>query len=227
MRRLKLLLLPLFLFAEETTILQIEGKTALIEPQNLPIGISGIVLHKISKELQTIVARAILIQPDKVRFTTYDALAQPSLPTPNIKPTKGDEVILGYLSNRALAITPNLYTYQNLVSNFQDYEFLHPDLFATELSKEKNPAPTRKDFKNFCNKFALSTVFITLKDTTLQLDCYSFSILKDYPIPAQGQEVQLPFYSRVNKIEKPFFHFFNKKEVKDYYSYYKNLVEER
>jgi len=226
LKRLKIFLLPLFLFANETTILETDGKTALIQPQNLPLGISGIVLHKLSDNLQTIVARAILTDSDRIRFEVYDALAQPSLPRPNIKPQKGDEVILGYLSHRALAITPNLYTYQTLTSQLKEYEFLHPDLFAVELSKEKNPAPTRKDFKNFCNKFALSTIFISLKDTTLELDCYSFSVLKSYPWAVENsQEIELPFYSRVKEIETSFFDFFGTKEVENYFTYFKNLVE--
>ena len=222
-----LFLLFVTLFAGETTILKTDKNSATIEPQELPIGTSGVVVHTFSPELRSIVARAILVAPDRIEFQVYDALAQPSLPRPNITPQKGDSVILGYLDDRALIVAPNFATYQALAQEFSGYQLLHPDLFATELSKAKHPAPSKEDFKNFCNKFALSTIFLALKDETLQLDCYSFTPLKHYSFKAKGDNVHLPFYSRVKEIESSIFDFFGTKEITNYFAYYTNLVERK
>ena len=222
-----LLIVTFTLFANETKILKTDGKSAVIPPQNLPIGTSGIVIHSFNPNLRSIVARAILVAPDRIKFEVFDALAQDSLPRPNIKPQPGDRVILGYLDDRAVIIAPNFSTYQKLSEEFGGYELLHPDLFAAELSKAKHPAPTREDFKNFCNKFALSTIFLALDDRTLQLDCYSFTPLQSYDIKADRQNLKLPFYSRIKEIESSIFDFFGDNEIKDYFDYYKKLVESK
>ncbi|NPA63598.1 MAG: hypothetical protein GXO16_01365 [Epsilonproteobacteria bacterium] len=222
-----ILLSASLLLAQETTIIKSEGSHATIEPQDLPLGISGIVIHTFNPDLRSIIARAILVAPDRIRFEVFDALAQESLPRPAIKPRPGDRVILGYLDDRALIIAPNLGTYQVLAQEFEGYDLLHPDLFAAELSKAKHPAPSKEDFKNFCNKFALSTIFLALKDRTLQLDCYSFTPLRSYPIAAKTESLQLPFYSRVKEIESSIFDFFGDNEIKDYFEYYQMLVESK
>ncbi len=227
LRALLLSLFALTLFAAQTTILKVHKDSALIKEQALPIGTSGIVIHSFSKELQSIIARAILTAPDKIRFEVYDALAQESLPRPNITPQAGDKVILGYLDDRAVIIAPNLATYQKMAQEFSGYELLHPDLFAAELSKAKHPAPSKEDFKNFCNKFALSTILLALKDKALQLDCYSFTPLQTFAIQADTKNVKLPFYSRVKEIESSIFDFFGNNEITNYFEYYQNLVEKR
>ena len=218
-----LLLFSITLMANE--IVAVNKNSATIHPTSYAIGTSGIVIHHYDKEHASIVARAIVVDKDKIRFEVFDALAQDALPRPKTLPQKGDEVILGYLYDRALIIAPNLSTYQAVASKVSD-ELLHPDLFATELSKAKHPVPSRKDFKNFCNKFALAKLYIALKDRSAIVDCYSFKKVGELAIQSEAKAIKLPFYSRLKEIETSIFDFFGKKEIPDYYQYYQSLMEQ-
>ncbi|NPA56570.1 MAG: hypothetical protein GXO19_02410 [Epsilonproteobacteria bacterium] len=219
-------ILTLTLLGGEREILSVEGGYGSIEAVSLPKGTSGIVVHHFDGEHSTIIARAILEAPDRIRFVVYDALAQPNLPKPKMGPQKGDTLILQYLYHRLVAIAPNYKSYEELRSKI-DGEWIHPDLFAAELAKEKHPAPTRQDFRNFCNKFAVGRVAIILKERAHILDCYSFSTLQTVPMERVDEKVQKPFYTRITKIEGSLFNFFGPKEMEDYYTYYTRLMEGR
>lgn len=218
------LLFGSFLFANE--IVSINQNGAKIHTTSYPIGTSGIVIHHYDKKHASIVARAIVTGVDTIRFEVFDALAQDALPRPKTLPQKGDEVILGYLYDRALIIAPNLATYQAIANKIEE-ETLHPDLFATELSKAKHPVPSREDFKNFCNKYALAKIYIAFKDGSAIVDCYSFQQIGSLQVGSLGENIKLPFYSRLKEIESSIFDFFGKKEIQNYDAYYKSLMEQK
>ena len=227
LRILALLFFTISLFADiKTDIIKVQGEEATITPVDAPLGVSGIVIHRFDKDHATIVARAILRAKDRVSFEVYDALAQEALPKPKITPQPKDEVILEYLYNRGIIIAPNLELFNLVKSNHPDITWLHPDLFATELSKEKNPAPTPKDFKNFCNKFAVGVVYIARSGEGTLVDCYTFAPLKKESLP-KATSYKLPFYSRIKEIESSLFSFFGHDEITGYDSYYKTLLEKR
>lgn len=207
-------------------IQKIEGHYAIIDSTQMPIGSSAIVVHHFDQEHSTIVARAILVAPNKVKFTTFKALAQPNLPKPKLLPQIGDEVIMGYLYDRGVIIAPNFQTYSAIAQSLP-ITWLHPDLFAAELAKAKHPAPTKEDFANFCDKFALAKVVIALKNEAKVLDCYSFATLQTLPITNETNTTKLPFYTRISKISGSLFDFFGSGEISDYYSYYKKLTERK
>ena len=226
MKFLLTILLSLSLFAAQSTIVKITGNGATIDPVDLPKDTSGIVIHHFDQTHSTIVARAILQDSSHIKFDVYDALRQPNLPKPNIKPQVGDSVILGYLYDRAIIIAPNYTTYAQ-IANKVHLNLVHPDLFAAELSKAKEPAPRRKDFRNFCNKFALAKVIIALKNEARVLDCYSFSTIDTLPIQSDANNVKKPFYTRLRKIPGSIFSFFGSDTIDNYFNYYTRLVEGR
>ena len=225
-RLLFLILISLPIWAEiHTTITKIEGSSATIEPVQAIKGMSGIVIHHFDANHSTIVARAIYQGGDTITFDVYDALAQESLPRPKILPQEGDEVILGYLYDRSLLIAPNLQSYQEFVNSHPDIQWLHPDLFAVELSKARHPVPQKEDFKNFCNKFATGTIHFALKDKVVEADCYTLAPLHSERFQINQTKVKLPFYSRIKEIESSIFDFFGQKEIPNYFSYYAHLLE--
>ncbi len=207
-------------------IQKIKGDRAIIDPVQMPVGSSGIVVHHFDDEHSTIVARAILVKSDEVQFTTFKALAQPNLPKPKLLPQVGDEVIIGYLYDRAIAIAPNFQLYSQITRTLP-LDWIHPDLFAAELAKTKHPAPTKEDFENFCDKFALAKVVIALKNEAKVLDCYTFTTLKSLPLAGETNVTKLPFYTRINKISGSLFDFFGSNEINNYYSYYTKLTEQK
>jgi hypothetical protein len=158
----------------ETTIIKDFGQKAQISPTNAPVGSSGIVVRNFDKIHTTIIARATYIGNNTIKYTVFDALAQKSLPIPNILPKKGDKVILNYLYNRGLIIAPSRQIYQKIVSSHTEIEWLHPDLFASQLSKDKNPTPSQEDFKKFCNTYSAGILYFALGNEGIFIDCYSF-----------------------------------------------------
>ena len=218
------LITAIALFAAQ--IQKVQKDSAIIDHSDLPIGSSGIVVHHFDADHSTIVARAILVAPNKIRFATFKALAQPNLPKPKLLPQVGDEVIMGYLYDRALIIAPNYQTYTQL-ANVLGLELLHPDLFAAELAKAKHPAPSKEDFENFCDKFAVGKVVIALQNEAKVVDCYSFATLQTLPLTSESNETKLPFYTRINKISGSLFSFFGSDEITDYFTYYQRLTERR
>ncbi len=212
---------------KKSKILSIDKKEATIEKVNAPIGSSGVVIHHFDKEHATIVAGVELIEPNRVRFTMFNALKQESLPTPNILPKINDEVILNYLYDRGVVIAPNFKTYEEIVKKHPEIEWVHPDLFAAQLSQYQNPAPTKKDFQNFCNKYALGIVYFAIENNGFFVDCQSFKKVARETITKKGVEIQLPFYSRIKEIETSWLNFYGSGEITNYDNYYNNLMESR
>jgi len=212
---------------KESIIINSSQRTATIKDIDVPVGSSGIVIHYFDKEHSTVVARAELIKKNKIAYRLFDTLKQENLPTPKILPKNGDKVILNYLYDRGLIIAPNYKTYKNIINNYNEIEWLHPDLFAAELSREKNPAPTKESFKKFCNKYAVGIIYMAINNKGYFVDCYSFKKVYEEPLKIDHSEIKLPFYSRVKEIESGWFNFYGASEVKDYTNYYINLMESK
>ncbi|WP_200762657.1 plasminogen-binding N-terminal domain-containing protein [Nitrosophilus alvini] len=224
------------LFAQAQTInitseILNEGKEiAEIKKTAAPVGSSGIVIHKFDDKHSTIVAHATIIEKkadrDIVKFSVFKALAQEALPVPNLKPEKGDKVILKYLYDRGLIISPNKQTYDAIKKRYKDIEWIHPDLFAAELSKSGTAAPTKEDFQKFCEEYSLGIVYFAVEDIGYTVDCVSFKpVYKEKNAILSKENFKLPFYSRVEEIQTSWFSFYKTTEIKDYTNYYKNLLE--
>jgi len=212
---------------QKSQILSINKNRAIIEDIDAPIGSSGIVIHHFDKNHATIVAAAKLISKNEIEFKIFSALKQEALPTPNIKPKVGDEVILNYLYDRGLIISPNFSTYKEIKNLHKDIEWIHPDLFAAELSKNKNPTPTKKDFKKFCEDYSVGILYFAIKNRGYFVDCYSFNKLSSEKIINNDKDIQTPFYSRVKEIETNWFNFYGNDKITNYNKYYKNLLENK
>lgn len=220
----------IFLFADilaniESEILTIDQNRATIKSVDAPIGSSGIVVHKFDENHSTIVAKVELIDSNMVKFSIYEALKQESLPTPNILPKIGDKVILNYLYDRGLIIAPNFKMYDIIKKTYPNIEWLHPDLFVAQLSKDQNPVPKRKDFSKFCNKYAVGLVYIATNNRGFFVDCQSFKVIKDEKIKNLDNKIKLPFYSRIDEIKSSWLEFYKDSKIKNYDEYYKNLME--
>lgn len=210
---------------KKSQILSVNKNEATIKPIDAPMGSSGIVIHHFDKKHATIVAGAELIAKNRIKFKVFDALRQDALPTPNIKPQISDEVVLNYLYDRAIAIAPNFRVYQEIVKSHQNIEWMHPDLFAAELSIDKNPAPKKEDFKKFCEDYSVGLLYFAIKEKGYFVDCYSFKKIASENIKVKEKNFNLPFYSRIKNIETNPLDFFSNSEIKNYNSYYQNLLE--
>ena len=209
-------------------ILSIDGNIATIKNSpNVSIGSSGVVVHQYSKNHSTIVAKAIVIDKNsdyiKIRFKKFDDLKQDVLPVPMILPAAGDRVILNYLYNHALAITPNYKTYKEVITKHKDINWLHPDLFAAKLFADNNPSPSKEDFQNMCKDYSFSLLYFAINSKGYFVDCNSFKAIKQETLHTNESKTIVPFYSRIKDIEASWLSF-GKTKITNYTNYYEMLL---
>ncbi|MDA3079785.1 MULTISPECIES: plasminogen-binding N-terminal domain-containing protein [unclassified Campylobacter] len=214
----------------ESPLLEVEdGYATIMNSPDIAVGSSGVVMHKFANGDRSIVARAVVAEKmgnlAKVRFEVFDSLEQKALPLPKVLPSKGDIVILNFLYNRALLVVPNAEIYEQIVAAFPNITFIHPDLAGAHLSYNFKPNPSRDDFRKMCSNNAAGLIFIALDKESLFADCGSFEPLKTF---ASGEVsyYQIPFYSRVGKIDTMFFDVLNG-QINDYDRHYRYLLGQK
>ena len=209
-------------------ILSIDGNIATVKNSpEIKIGSSGVVIHSYSKKHSTIVAKVIVVDKNsdyiKVRFRKFSDLKQDVLPVPMILPTTGDTVILNYLYNHALAITPNYKTYKEVTTKHNDINWLHPDLFSAKLFADSNPSPNKDDFQNMCKDYSFNLLYFAVNQEGYFVDCNSFKVLKQESLNTKENKTVVPFYSRIKDIDASWLSF-GKSKITNYNNYYKMLL---
>lgn len=211
----------------KTTILQTNGATATIaDSADIVLGSSGIVTHKISDDLSSILARVDVIEKNgktaTLRFDVYKLSTQSAFPKPGLLPAVGDKVVLNYLYDRALIVAPNYDVFKEITEHFADIEWVHPDIAAAYLAKEFRPNPDREIFQSICAQNAVALIFFALNDQGVFVDCNNFQIVKSFK-SGRIKEALVPFYTRVRGIETSFIKW-DSKNISDYDAYYRNII---
>ncbi|MDR0467431.1 MAG: plasminogen-binding N-terminal domain-containing protein [Campylobacteraceae bacterium] len=220
------------LFEEYKTILETVHKNRATIPDSpkIEVGSSGVVMHRFDDTTSTILARATVLAKDGVKalldLTPYDALEQNTFPKAEIIPASGNEVILNYLYNRSLIIAPNNKNFKIVTDHFKNIDWVHPDILAATLAKAYIPNPDHKKFKEICTKNLSGLIFFNIAEKGYFTDCISFKIIKSVTLPEleEGDEIILPFYSRVaSSVQKSIF-VRKGSDVNDYDAHYKTLL---
>lgn len=211
---LLLLLLSIHLFGGVLTapLLSVDKKnaSATIKVNGVDIGLSGFIVHHISKEHSTILSNAVVTNYDAdkqiatLQLSPFKELINDALPKGKFSVQVGDMALLAFGYSRALLIAPDANIYYKLSKGFK-IEWVHPDLFATMLSKEGHPTPLKKDFERFCKFTSVGLVFIYLDKKVYTIDAQSFAILNVNNVPFEQSKIKLPFYSRVDTIDANWF----------------------
>ncbi len=212
----------------QTTIALVEGNNAVIYgASSIPLGSTGIVIHKFDAIHEAIMAKATLIKKegDKgvIHLSKFDRLKQDALPTYRMKVKRGDTVIMNYLYNRAMAITPNGDIYRIITKSYPNIQWLHPDIFAASLASSYDPSPNREAFQNECKEDEIGLLLFAIDGKGYFVDCDSFKVLDTIPLP-KASSYQTPFYNRLGAIKGRIFGIFGSGKVKDYSDYYKQLL---
>jgi len=211
----------------QTTIKKLEGNQAVVDNSDqVKIGSSGIIIHNYDQEHRTIIAKAVVTKKDGtdmyLKLYYYKDLNMDALPSYKIVPKAGDTVIFNYLYKRILPIVPNQDAFEKFKQSFPRIDVIHPDLFAYELAVEGNPAPKLADFRKECNSDDFGLLFFALSDQGYFVDCTSFKVIGKLNFPTEGKK-EKPFYTRIKNIKAKFFGL-GSDEIKDFDSYYKNLL---
>ena len=236
---MKYIILLLFVTLE---LLTASGKTALISVDNeknmatvkiekIDVGMSGVVVHQISKEHSSIVSSGEVVAYDAksqiatVKLTPFETLTNNYLPHGKWLPAVGDTFEFAKNYSRALLIAPDAEVYRK-ISESVSVEWVHPDLFAAELSYIGHPTPLKEDFQKFSEDAGIGLLFIFLEQKIYTVDIKSFTTLSVSDAPLEVKEEKLPFYSRIEKISASWFGA-GTSRMQEYAPHYKALLMDR
>ena len=212
---------------------KIEDNKSVIPMGNLIIGQTGIVIHIFDNDKRLIVSNAKVISSDAnssvVEFFEFNDLKQDAVPTSNRVAVTNDILILNYMYNSSLLITPTLDAFQSVRDNFKLNNFVHSDIFAAKLKVDHNPYPTKEDIQKFAIEQNLGTIFMVIENKVFIIDSKTFAILESYAINYENTTATMPFYTRVEEIEESifnlsYFDFFSGKKSLSYNDYYKKIL---
>jgi len=197
-----------------TSVSSVDKKSVTLT-QPLPIdGMSGVVVHHYSNNLNAITARIVQLNTTKIRLLNSNIIHHDKLPTINTPVHIGDEVIGGYLYDNILLLAPDAQTYSQITS-MDSKNWIHPDLFALYLSKIGDTIPTKENLKTFAKDYQVGLIYIITKDSAKLLDPISGKIVGTKSMSGLPAKGEAPFFMRFDEIESGMFSSSNTK------SYYK------
>lgn len=211
-------------------ITNLNSNKSTIDVGNLTVGQTGIVVHLYDNDKRSIVANAKVISSNAnssvVEFFSFDDLKQDALPKTNRGVSVNDVLVLNYMYNSSLLIAPNFDAFQAVRNEFKDNNFIHSDIFAAKLKYKNRPYPTKEDIQQFAIDQNLGTIFFILDGKIYVVDTKTFAILDSYKFSYEQKEQQIPFYTRVEDIESPFYQmtFIFGNDKLTYNDYYKQIL---
>lgn len=205
-----------------------EGIISIKPLKEAHVGMYGIIVQHFNDKHATALSwvEVIKIQGNKIdlKMVPIHALEQSALPTGTWLPKIGDEVILGYNYHRSLLIAPNASVYKKVTGHHKERHWVHPDIFTTVLSSNGHPTPLKEDFQHTCRVNNIGLVSFVLDTSIITIDCQSFKIVQNKSTSIRTNEIQLPFYTRVVKIEANWFGE-GSSELQEYTPYYIDLLD--
>ncbi|NPA60030.1 MAG: hypothetical protein GXO30_06160 [Epsilonproteobacteria bacterium] len=210
----------------------LQNNQVSVKVDNIDVGLSGFIVHKISKEHSVILKNAVVDSFDAstkiatLKVSDYDALRNNSLPSGKWSVSVGDTAVLAFGYTRGLLIAPNEDIHYRIKKSVKNLQWIHPDLFATVLSFNGHPSPLREDFKEFSISTSVGLVFIYIDQKVFTIDAKSFKILSISDAKLKQDTTKLPFYTRVQKIETSWWKLWGDgvNEVKAYEPYYYQML---
>ncbi len=197
-------------------------KDSVVLKKPFPLnGMSGVVIHRYSDELQAITHRVIHLSASHAVLLKGEIIAHDSLPSINTAVKPGDRVIGGYLYSNVLLLAPDAKTYANITARYQR-NWIHPDIFALFLADEGESIPTRENLSKFAKTYQVGLIAMVGKNSIKLYDPVSAKVIKTKTIKGLPSKTKAPFYMRFDKIESGWF---SKNSEADYYSIIKRFQD--
>ncbi|MDH5464976.1 MAG: plasminogen-binding N-terminal domain-containing protein [Thiovulaceae bacterium] len=226
-------LLSLFstlLLANDYEVVTVTDDVLHIKADDVKIGTSGVVVHKVNGTFETIVSRVEVTKLKNglaiLKMVPFTDLEQEALPRLDTKPAVGDMVKLNWLHQRVLVVASTLNAYSTLTIPRDGVTFIHPDIFAAHLSYEGHPSPLKEDFQSFCQQFDVGMVQIAVENQLFSVDCHSFVVLETKEIKVSDAKKQKPFYTRIKEIDADWWGE-GSDPIVDYNKYYLKLLGQK
>ena len=205
------------------------NKIATIKIDKIDIGMSGFIIHKISDN-HSVILKSIEVKSYNTDTKTatlgideYTVLKQNSLPSGTWHVKIGDTAVLAFGYSRGFLVAPNEDIYYRITKSTKNFDWVHPDLFATILSFNGHPTPLKEDFVDLSTATSVGVIFIYLDKKVFTIDSKSFKILSISEAPLVQDTTKLPFFTRVEKIEANWWGD-GSDELKDYEPHYYELL---
>jgi len=167
-------------------------------------GMSGIVIHKYTPEVEAIISRVIQTSKGHAVLSDIDVVQHDELPTIKTAVSKGDKVIGGYLYGTILLLAPDATTYDKITSSYKKH-WIHPDLYAVYLSQEGDGIATKENLRDFATKYHIGLVYIVKKDSAVLLDPISGKHVGQKAVGKLPSKAQVPFFMRLDEIRTGWF----------------------
>ncbi len=185
----------------------VSGDTAIIAVGNLRVGQSAVIQHNYENRKSLLVANAYVIDSNSssstLKLAPFLDLKQNAIPTSNRKAENGDIVILNYLYDTSLIIAPSQDAFSATRAKYRDNNFLHSDLFGAKLKYEGEPLPSKQTIQDYAISQNIGTIFFIIKSKVYIVDTKTFAVLDTDSISYNFvEDERMPFYTRVEKIEK-------------------------
>lgn len=226
------LLLGLSASTIKTTLLSIDydKQLATVKLDKVDVGVSGFLVHTIAKNHTSILQNVHVISYDKdtqiatLAMKKFNALHNNALPSGKWKAIVGDKVELAFGYSRSMLIAPSEEIYHRITKSVQT-QWVHIDIFATIISYRGHPTPLKEDFDAMNVASSVGLLFIYLDKKLYTIDMKTLVILSISDAPLVQDTLQLPFYSRVKKIEANWWGD-GSDELEAYEPYYFGLLKE-
>ncbi|MEA3552952.1 MAG: plasminogen-binding N-terminal domain-containing protein [Campylobacterota bacterium] len=213
--------------SKQLEIYELSNSKAKIKLGNLKIGQSGVIVHNGSKEDSIIIAVAQVIDTNSnystIQIKKKSIVKQDAIPTSKHIASNGDTFILNHIYSSSLLIVPNSKAKALVVLNYPNQKFLSEDFFASYLKVISTPVLNKEDIMNFAQSQQIGTVFIVIKNTLYIKDSITFKTIDKVTLNINDSTTQVPFYSKIEKIEKGLLDF-GADKIADYNLYYSSLV---
>jgi len=206
----------------ETTIKSIHRDTIQLA-QNVPAGMSGLIVHDYGNGLSAITHSVISTQNGNAKILPYRAILHENIPTVKTEAKANDKVILGNFYNNALLIAPNEQIYSNITKRFHK-TWIHPDAYALQFMSEEASEISLSSLQKFAIKNQIGLVLIATQTELLILDPISKKFLGQKQINETATKAMKPFFSRFEQMDVSNFGF-SKIKLKAYYTAIQDLKQ--
>ena len=187
-----------------TTISSVGTNEVTLQTPLSVTGMSGAVIHNYGNRLQAIVGYVSQAKGLKANNINATAMIHSTLPNVKSRMKVGDSVIGGYLYNNILLLAPNENVYTSITRS-TDKNWIHPDLYATFLSKESQNSPTKANLLRFSKEYQVGLIYIVKKNTAILYDPISQKIVSKKAMNNLPSDGNLPFFMRLPDIKTGIF----------------------
>ncbi len=202
----------------KTTIQSLSNDTIKLS-NNVPAGMSGIIIHNYGNGLSAITYTTISLGNSQATIKPHTAILHQNIPSIQTAVTVGDHVVFGNFYDNALVIAPNQIAYKQITKKFKR-TWIHPDAFALEFMIEGETELSMEALEKFAKKNQVGLVLVVSAEELLVIDPISQKIIGSTGLKTNPDTAMSPFYARFEQMDLSVFGL----SQKDYTSYFQSVA---